>query len=108
MLKPIEAQLGCGCCFIVPPDVLRDLSRGQKVPLTNARTFQDSFLETVRLRQVREGHRVAALTGRLSVAREAVAHQAEQHLFDCRNRTSLPGRAVANPSTGAEAFQTVF
>jgi hypothetical protein len=44
MLKPM-AQLHCGCCFIVPPDLLRELSRGQKVPPADPRAFQYSFLE---------------------------------------------------------------
>jgi Zn-dependent metalloprotease len=108
MLMPIEAQLPCGCCFIVPPELLKELSRGQKVAPVNVKMFQDSFLETMRLRQVREGHRVAALIGRLSIAPEAAPHQAEEHIFDCRNRMSLPGTAVANPQTAGEAFQTVF
>ena len=108
MLKPIEARLPCGCCFIVPPELLKELSRGQKVAPVDAKTYQDSFLETMRLRQVREGHRVAALIGRLSIVPEAAPHQAEEHIFDCRNRMSLPGRAVANPPTAGEAFQTVF
>jgi len=108
MSTPIQAQLHCGCCFIVPPELLRELSRGQKLSPRNARVFQDSFLETVRLRHIREGHRVASLVTRRSVAAEAAAHQAEQHIFDCGHRMSLPGKAVANPSTGGDAFQTVF
>jgi hypothetical protein len=70
--------------------------------------YQDSFLETMRLRNIREGYRVASLISQTSIALEAAPHQAEQHIFDCRNRTSLPGRAVANPSTAAAGFQTVF
>lgn len=108
MSEPIHAQLTCGCCFIVPPEVLRALSRNQRLTPQNAKMFQDSYLETMRLRSVREGHRIASLISRSSVVAEAAARQAEEHLFDCRHRTSLPGRAVSNPATAGEAFSTVF
>jgi Zn-dependent metalloprotease len=108
MSVPITAQSNCGCCFIVPPEVLKELSRGQKITPPDARMFQDSFLETMRLRNIREGHRVASLITRRSTVFEAAPpHQTDQHIFDCRNRTSLPGRPVGNPSTGAAGFQTV-
>src|SRR5215468_3288204 len=108
MPTPMQAQLHCGCCFIVPPEVLKELSRNQRLTPQNAKMYQDSYLETMRLRTVREGHRIASLIGQTSAVFEAAPHQAEQHIFDCRNRTSLPGRVVANPSSGAVAFQTVF
>src|SRR5690348_3643206 len=108
MSTPIQAQFHRGCCFIVPPELLSELSRGQKLAPRNAKIFQDSFLETVRLRHIREGHRVASLVSRRSVIAEAAPHEAEEHIFDCGHRMSLPGKAVANPSTGGEAFQTVF
>src|SRR5258708_14347446 len=108
MSKPIEARLPCGCCFIVPPELLKELSRGQKVAPVNVKMFQDSFLETMRLRQVREGHRLAAFIGRLSIAPEAAPHQAEHHIFDCRTRMSLPGTPLANPSPVGESFQNAL
>jgi Zn-dependent metalloprotease len=108
MSAPLQAQPHYGCCFFVPPEVLRELSRGQRVVPPNAKMFQDSYLQTMRLRSVREGHRVAALIGRLSIPVEAASHTAEQHLFDCRNRTSLPGAAASGPAAAGAAFQTVF
>ena len=108
MSTPMQAQLHRGCCFIVPPEVLKELSRNQRLTPQDAKMYQDSYLETMRLRTVREGHRIASLIGQTSAVLEAAPHQAEQHIFDCRNRTSLPGRAVANPSAGAIGFQTVF
>src|SRR5262245_51584036 len=108
MSTPMQAQLHRGCCFIVPPEILKELSRNQRLTPQSAKMYQDSYLETMRLRTVREGHRIASLIGQTSAILEAAPHQAEQHIFDCRNRTSLPGRAVANPSAGAVGFQTVF
>ncbi len=109
MTVPVNLKLSCGCCFIIPPAVLRALSLGQKkVKTRNPKIFQDSFAETQRLRSIREGHRVASLIGRRSHTAEAVAHQPEEHLFDCRHRMTLPGRAVPNPTEAGQDFKTVF
>ena len=74
MPTPMQAQLHCGCCFIVPPEVLKELSRNQRLTPQNAKMYQDSYLETMRLRTVREGHRIASLIGHTSAVLEAALH----------------------------------
>jgi len=101
-------RLPCGCCFIVPPSVLKALSMGQGVQPHDAAIFRESFAETQRLRMIREGHRMASLIGRRSLPTAASAHEPEEHLYDCRHRSTLPGRMVADPEHGGEAFKTVF
>jgi hypothetical protein len=49
MSTPIQAQLHRGCCFIVPPEILKELSRNQRLTPQNAKMYQDSYLETMRL-----------------------------------------------------------
>jgi Zn-dependent metalloprotease len=109
MSRTDRLQLSCGCCFIIPPNVLKALSLGQKVTPADTKVFQDSFIETQRLRLVREGNRLAAVTTRSSLAEEpAAAHALEEHVFDCRHRSSLPGKSVPSPENAAAAFKTVF
>jgi Zn-dependent metalloprotease len=109
MAHSVSLNLSCGCCFIIPPAVLRALSLGQKsVKPQDAKVFRDSFAETQRLRSIREGHRVAAITGQRSLIPEATDHVPEEHLFNCGHRTSLPGRAVANPTEAGQDYKTVF
>ena len=43
MSTPMQAQLHCGCCFIVPPEVLKELSRNQRLTPQNAKMYQDSY-----------------------------------------------------------------
>jgi len=109
MTQSVNFRLSCGCCFIIPPALLRALSLGQKkVKPQQPKIFQDSFAATQRLRSIREGHRVASLVARRSFVAEAATHTPEEHLFDCRHRTALPGRAVAHPTEAGQDFKTVF
>jgi Zn-dependent metalloprotease len=85
----------CGCCYIVPPAVLRAISQGHLVKPKSRKIFQDSFLETQRLRSIREGFRVATVTTKRSFALAPTpVHQAIERLFDCKHRESLPGEPV--------------
>ena len=103
------AEFHRGCCFIVPPELLKALAQGQRVTPRDVKMFLDSFLMTQRLRIIREAHRLASIAAQSGgFPEEAVAHQAAEHLFDCRNRMSLPGHSVPNPETGGVAFDTVF
>ena len=99
------SQCGCGCCFIIPPAVLRAISRGQLVKKKPDKIFGDSFLETQRLRSIREGFRVATVTTRRSFAMAPPVHQPAERLFDCKHRESLPGEPVSDPSH--DPFETV-
>jgi hypothetical protein len=50
MSIPTQMQLPCGCCFIIPPVVLKDISAGHKrVSPRDLKTFQDSYAATQRL-----------------------------------------------------------
>ena len=100
----------CGCCFIISLDVLRELAQGEKVESADRATYQRAYAMTQRLRLVREGHRLASLTGHqsgLGLRATAVAKQPVEHLFDCKHATTLPGSAVPDPTTD-QAFKTVF
>ena len=96
------------CCFIVPPDVLQRYSRDGSLPDATRKAMRDSYLETERLRGLREAHRIATLRDprRFESLLGAVAHIPVQHLYDCKKRKNLPGTPVANPTTGG--FKTVF
>lgn len=93
-------------CFIVPPDVLRRYGADTSLPEATRKSLQTTFAETERLRGLREANRVAGLSDpdRLTVD-DAAAAPPRQHLYDCRNRKALPGKAVARPAGG---FKTVF
>jgi Zn-dependent metalloprotease len=100
-----KLTMRCGCCFIVPPVVLKDLSRGKLVKPQAPKEFQDSYLETQRLRSIREGFRVATVTTRTSLFAAPSDVVPGERLFDCQHRQSLPGVSVANAS--ADPFKTV-
>lgn len=104
MSENARMQLRCGCCFIVPLSVLRALSHGERIEPKNRKMFSDSFVETQRLRHVREGFRMGAITAQRSLT-AAPDHQPVEHLYDCKNRTSLPGTPVTDIS--ADPFKTV-
>ena len=94
-------------CFIVPPDVLQRYSRDASLPEPTRQALRESYLETERLRGLREAHRIATLRDpqRFRPLLDAAPHAPVQHLFDCRQRKSLPGTPVPEPTGG---FKTVF
>jgi Zn-dependent metalloprotease len=99
----------CGCCFIISLDVLRELAQGQKIETADRATYQRAYATTQKLRLVREGHRLASLTGHqsgLALRATAVAKQPVEHVFDCKHGTTLPGTPVPDPTE--PAFKTVF
>jgi Zn-dependent metalloprotease len=102
----------CGCCFIVPPSVLRELGRNEELDPELRARFQATFAETQRLRIMRDGVRRALSQDRSSTreARRSAAARvdAEQFVFDCRNRRSLPGRPTNPASSGDPAVTSVF
>jgi Zn-dependent metalloprotease len=92
--------LKCGCCFIIPLSVLRELAQAEKIETADRTTYQRGYAVTQKLRLVREGHRQASLAGHQSgLARlaTAVAKVPVEHLFDCKHTTTLPGTAVPMP-----------
>lgn len=93
------------CCFIVPPGVLKKYARDTSVDAATRKTMQDTYLETERLRGLREAHRIATLRDPERFMLEATVHVPVQHLFDCQHRKGLPGKAV--PTPGGD-FKTVF
>ncbi len=107
MPKMIPAQLrhspGCGSCFIVPPNILKAYARDATLDPGTRGKLQDTFVETMRLRALRDAQRVATLAGKLSTLAVAPTGEAEQQLFDCRHFQSLPGRPIPIPPGPADA-----
>ena len=93
------------CCFIVPPGVLKKYARDGAIDAATRKSLQDTYVETERLRGLREAHRIATLRDADRFLAGAAVHLPAQHLFDCVHRKGLPGKAVAAP---AGAFKTVF
>ncbi len=95
------------CCFIVPPDVLQRYSRDGSLSPATRKALQESYLETERLRGLREAHRIASLRDprRLQSLLGVAPHTPVQHLFDCKHRKNLPGTPVPTPTAG---FKTAF
>jgi len=93
------------CCFIVPPDVLRRYSSDGSLDPDTRKSLQDTYLETQRLRGLREAHRVATLSDPSRFEQELAPHVPVQHVYDCKHRKNLPGTPVASPTKG---FKTAF
>ena len=93
------------CCFIVPPEVLKKYSRDPSLDAATRKKLQDTYVETERLRGLREAYRVATLSDPLRFVAELTVHVPAQHVFDCGHRKSLPGKPVATPTGG---FKTTF
>src|SRR5262249_38645995 len=99
-----------GCCFIIPLNILRNYARDTSLSSQARTKLQETFVETGRLRTIREANRIASVTYRRSVvsAAEEVA-AVQQELFDCRQRQSLPGRPVHNPDSSPNTdIKTVY
>jgi Zn-dependent metalloprotease len=104
--RAARARLCPICCFIVPPDVLKRYANDPALDPATRKTLQDTYLETQRLRGLREAHRVATLLDHERVDAAARAkHVPVQHMFDCGHKKSLPGKPVATPTGG---YRTTF
>ena len=93
------------CCFIVPPEVLKKYSRDPSLDAATRKKLQDTYVETERLRGLREAYRVATLSDPRRFVAELTVHVPAQHVFDSNHRKSLPGKPVAAPTGG---FKTTF
>ena len=106
MSQATHVRLSCGCCFIVPPRVLRALSQGRMVPAADRQIYQESFAENERLRLVRKAYHEAAMLLRRSHPAPAPAGSPEELTYDMQHHTRpMPGHQV-DPASG-EAFRTV-
>ncbi|MDM0112656.1 M4 family metallopeptidase [Variovorax sp. J22R133] len=95
------------CCFIVPPSVLKKYSRDPAMDDATRKTMQDTYVETERLRGLREAHRVATIRDPDRFAAAVAAPRVPaQHLFDCVHKKTLPGKPAPTPLTGG--FKIVF
>ena len=95
-MTPFPATTPAPChCFIIPGSVLRRYADAADTPPDTRRALQRTAQETERLRSLREAHRVAGLRDidRLSAPTEA-SGPTVQHLFDCAQKKSLPGKLV--------------
>ena len=113
-MTSLHRPCACGCCFIVPPSVLRDLARNQAMDQRLRDMFEHTYMETQRLRVIRDGVRRALVQTRSSAhemrrrnAIAAAAVQAQQRLFDCQNRRSLPGSPVDTTNSTDPAVKGV-
>jgi Zn-dependent metalloprotease len=106
---PTRLPKNCGCCFIVPLNVLRTYAGDLRLDAQIRMKLKETFQETGRLKTFREAGRVAAVAFRRSVAPAlAAAVAVQQQVFDCQNRQSLPGRLVSDPAKADEAAKMVF
>ena len=103
----------CPHCFIVPLKVLRTWANDTTVDKKVRGHLRDTLVETTRLRVIREAGRVATLMHRGGIGspdfelRPKLAPQ--DLLFDCKNRSSLPGMAIPDPGVSNDpAASTVF
>jgi len=103
--NPSARRLCPVCCFIVPPSVLKAYSRDPAIDPATRKSLQDTYVETERLRGLREAHRIATLRDPQRFVAELAPHVPVQHLYDCNHRKNLPGKPVATPTAG---FKTAF
>jgi len=98
----------CGCCFIVPPRVLRDISRDTSLDIGVRKKLQETFAETNRLKVMREAGRIATLMQARSIAPKLAETTPQEQIFDCKHTQNLPGKPIGNPQSAGEAASTVF
>jgi hypothetical protein len=95
----------CPMCCIVPPDLLKTYSRDASLDDATRKSLQDTYVETERLRGLREAHRIATLRDPERFKAALAPAVPEQHIDDCRHRKNLPGKPVTHLTGG---FKTVF
>jgi Zn-dependent metalloprotease len=102
----------CRHCFIVPLNVLSRFANDTTLDADTRAKMRGTFLETSRLRVMREAGRTMSLMHRSSIAPPAAAGPAAvpaEQLFDCHHKASLPGAAIPQPKTSADmAVSTVY
>ena len=81
-------------CFIIPSSVLKKYSSDDSLDDGTRKVLRDSYLETERLRTLREAYRQFSLREPLWDNTELSAPVPSQHVFDCRHRKNLPGNPV--------------
>jgi len=96
-----------GCvwpCFIIPPKVLERFSRDKKLSAEVRKAFADAARFEKEWRKVRE------VRTKLTLAAQAILPSAVAAppgppavtVFDCNNRTTLPGTSVPNPGSSSD------
>ena len=114
MKSYFQNSRSCGCCFIVPPSVLRAYAADRKLDPKLRATMSRTITKTVELQQNREGARLALVERRSSSDAPRISALAPsidpiQQLFDCKHTENLPGRLVDPESPSAdEAAKSVF
>ena len=106
----------CGCCFIVPLSVLRQLAQAEQIETADRDRYQRSYATTQQLRLVREGHRQASLAGHqsgLDLRATAVAARAAaegtREMQAMRGRASYTGeRSIGSLDAGAVAVAVLL
>ncbi len=103
--RPADAATpGCHC-FIIPPHVLRQYSADASLDDATRKSLRDTYVETERLRGLREAHRVAAIGDVNRFAIDGLVHTPALTEYDCQHRQALPGKLVARPTAGFKTVQ---
>jgi Zn-dependent metalloprotease len=95
-------------CFIVPPKLMRRLAADQPEGSDLKGILQATYLATERLRATREAIRGSLVSQRSNfLTHDVESPPAEQRLFDCQQRHSLPGKPVDPSQSGDSGIKTV-
>ena len=96
----------CCFCHIVPQKALKRLANDRSLPADQRKNFADTMKIDVELRKLRTQAtkltRVASLMAAPAVA-AAVAAPPTVPVYNCNHLQSLPGTAVSNPGSSADA-----
>ncbi len=96
----------CGCCFFVPPSLLRALADGHSLRPRDPAAFGQSFADTAQLGATRTGLLLSTLPPHTKIPNEAL-QASPVHLFDCAHLTVLPGNPLAALDQAAPAGAAV-
>ncbi len=96
----------CGCCFFVPPALLRALADGHSIRPRDRAAFAQSFADTAQLGATRTGLLLSTLPPHTKIPDTAL-QASPVHLFDCGNLTALPGKPLATVDQAAPAAAAV-
>jgi len=96
-------------CTIVPLSLLRRLANDPSIDENTRLTMRATFVETSRMRVVRDAARVATLSHRTSLGPALDQAVPQEQIYDCKHGQSLPGTLIAAPSTSPDiAVSTVY